>query len=88
MVLREEDLKVLREVPAENWHILMHLAKYLAEAHTEHESNNMNNPVRHGEWVEGEIWMSEDFNDPLEFVSESEMHVLDVMREPKQEAAV
>lgn len=39
----------------------------------------VNKPVRHGEWVAGEVWISDDFDDPLEFVSPEEQRVLEAM---------
>ena len=91
MILREEDLKVLEGVPAGKWHEVIDFARFLAGC-SEDELNTEEKPCRHGEWVKGEIWMSDDFNDPLEFVSPEEMRVLETMRENKksdlQEAAV
>ena len=88
MILREEDLKILREVPAENWHILMHLANYLAEEHKKliHSGKKRNKPRLLGA-LEGKIWISDDFNDPLEFVSDDEMRVLEAMRTHKEAKA-
>ena len=81
MVLREEDLKILREVPAENWHILMHLANYLAEEHKKliHSGKKRSKPRLLGA-LEGKVWISDDFNDPMDFVSKDEMRVLEAMR--------
>ncbi len=44
-----------------------------------------NKPIRHGGWVDGEIWMSDGFDDPLEFVSPEEMKVLEAMRADKKQ---
>ena len=91
MILREQDIKELEKVPAGKWHELMDFVRFLTES-AKADRMRVNKPVRHGEWVEGEIWMSDDFNDPLEFVSPEEMKVLEAVRESKkqeiQEAAV
>ena len=94
MILREEDLKVLEGVPAGKWHEVMDFARYLIansekEKMTEAKEDKL---YRSGGWVKGEIWMSDDFNDPMDFVSDDEMRVLEAMRNNKkeelQEAAV
>ena len=71
MILSEEDLKVLEGVPAGKWHEVMDFARYLI-ASSEKEKMpeaKQDKPYRSGGWVEGEIWMSDDFNDPMDFVS-------------------
>lgn len=37
-------------------------------------------PVRQGGWVKGEIYISDDFNDPMDFVSEEEARLLEAFR--------
>ena len=86
MILREEDLKILREVPANSWHILMNLAQHLAEEHRKIiSSKKKRDKPRLWGALEGQVWISDDFNDPLEFVSEGEMRVLEAMRTEKKE---
>ncbi len=88
MILRDEDLKILREVPAENWHILMHLANYLAEEHRKViQSGKKRDKPRLLGALEGQVWISDDFNDPMDFVSEDEMRVLEAMRTQKKKNA-
>ena len=88
MILREKDIKELEKVPAGKWHEVMDFARYMIES-AKSERLRENKPIRHGGWVEGEIWMSDDFDDPMEFVSPEEMKVLEAMRgENLQEAAV
>ena len=84
MILREEDLKVLEEVPAGKWHEVMDFARFLA-GRSENDLNTEKKSYRHGEWVKGEIWISDDFNDPVEFVSPEEMRVLETMRKNKKD---
>ena len=84
MILREKDLKELEKVPAGKWHEVMEFARFLTDV-AKSEREREKKPLRHGEWVEGEIWISDDFNDPMEFVSPEEMKVLDAMRESKKQ---
>ncbi len=88
MTFTNEELKILEDVPECERHTLLQFAHFLIVSQPEQENVETDKPVRHGEWVQGEIWMSEDFNAPLEFVSSDEIRVLNVMRETKQEAAV
>ena len=98
MNLQEEALKAVKDVPIGSLPELIKFARFLKTSHQEAIDKRMavkdKKPVRQGGWVKGEIWMSDDFNDPLEFVSEDEMLVLEAMRAHKleqseiQEAAV
>lgn len=86
MVLRDEDLKVLREVPADSWHILMNLAQHLAEEHRKViSSKKKRDKPRLWGALEGKVWISDDFNDPMDFVSEKEQRVLEAMRAQNKE---
>lgn len=87
MMLREEDLKVLEEVPAGKWHEVMDFARYLIASFEKGKmpEAKKDNSYRSGGWVNGEIWMSDDFNDPMDFVSSEEMRVLEAMRDSKRE---
>lgn len=87
MILREEDLKVLEGVPAGKWQEVMDFARYLIARFGEEKmpEAKQDKQYRSGGWVEGEIWMSDDFNDPMDFVSDDEMRVLEAMRESKRE---
>ena len=88
MAFTNEEMKILEGVPDEKKHELIQFAQFLVASQSEHVADERIKPLRQGGWVNGEIWISEDFNDPLEFISESEIHVLDAMRESKQEVAV
>ena len=88
MTFTPEEMKILEDVPAGKKQELIQFAQFLIDSQSGHAKDERVKPVRQGGWVKGEIWMSEDFNDPLEFVSDSEMRVLDAMREPRQEVAV
>ena len=87
MVLLEEDLKVLKSVPAGDWHTVMGLARYLAEEHKKKLSSGKKRE-RPRLWgaLEGKVWMSDDFDDPMDFVSEDEVRVLEAMRASKKAA--
>ena len=94
MKFTEEEQAVLEGIPAGKKQELLNFAQFLSEA--EHSSDDDSEAAakiyRKGGWVKGQIWMSEDFNDSLEFVSDKEMRVLEAVRESKrpelQEAAV
>ena len=64
-------MKVLEGVPAGKWHEVMDFARYLiASSESENvQETEKEKPYRSGGWVKGEIWMSDDFNDPMDFVS-------------------
>ena len=77
MILRDEDLKVLENVPAGKWHEVMDLARKLAEEHQK-KINSGKKRDRPRLWgvLKGKVWMSEDFNEPMELVYESELREL------------
>lgn len=87
MILSEEDLKVLEAVPAGKWHEVMDFARYLIASSEKERTAEVRKEKQHrsGGWVKGEIWMSDDFGDPMEFVSPDEMRVLEAMRGNRQE---
>ena len=74
MTLKEEALKALENVPIGSLPELIKFARFLRSSHQEEietwKAKKNKKPVRHGGWVKGEVWMSDDFNDSLEFVSE------------------
>ena len=88
MTLREEVLQAVEQVPAQKLPSLIDFARYLKSSY-EAELNEAKavaekKPRRHGGWIKGEVWMSDDFNDPMDFVSEDEMRVLEIMRASKK----
>ena len=90
MTLREEIMQNINEVPENSLTLLLQFVRFLKEEAKMEKLEKKT--IRHGGWVKGEIWMSDDFDDPLEFVSADEMRVLEAMRENKraelQEAVV
>ena len=90
MTFTAEEMKILEDVPAGKKQELIQFAQFLNETHKKAIDSGMkkrDRPRLLGV-LKGQIWMSDDFNDPMDFVSEDEMRVLEAMREPEQEAAV
>ncbi len=89
MTLKEEALQAVEEVPEEKLPSLIDFARYLKSSYeaelNEAKAKTEKKPRRHGGWIKGEIWMSDDFNDPMDFVSEDEMRVLEIMRASKNQ---
>ena len=73
MTLKEEVLKAVEDVPMGSLPELIKFARFLRSSHQEEmeawKTRKNTKPVRHVGWVKGEVWMSDDFNDSLEFVS-------------------
>ena len=88
MTFTAEELAILESIPAGKKQELLTFAQFLKELHEKAK----NTPKKKRERprlvgaLEGEIWMSDDFNDPLEFVSPDEMKVLEAMRAAKKQA--
>ena len=91
--MTEEELKTIENVPAGHMSELIEFARFLTDKYKDAAKQKRSRPRLIGT-LEGQVWMSEDFNDPLEFVSNEEMRVLEAMRANKkyepdlQEAAV
>ena len=94
MKFTDEELAVLESIPAGKKQELLNFAQFLTDAvHSSDDDSEAKTKIyRKGGWIKGQIWMSDDFNDPLEFVSDREMRVLEAVRDTKspelQEAAV
>ena len=88
MKFTEDELAILESIPAGRKQELLQFAQFLKEAHVK----AVNTPKKKREKprlvgaLEGKVWMSDDFNDPLEFVSPDEMLVLEAMRVSKKQA--
>ncbi len=88
MTLKEEILHDINDVPESSLQTLLQFVRFLI-SNSEASGKESKKPYRSGKWIQGEILMSDDFDDPMEFVSESEMRILEAMRDEKiQEAAV
>lgn len=95
MTLKEEILHCIDDVPERSMPLLLQFVRFLREspAVTEQlkEKKKRDRPRLLGV-LKGQVWMSDDFNDPMDFVSEDEQRVLEAMREVKrkvvQEAVV
>lgn len=89
MTLSSEDVKILENVPAGSWPMVIQFAQTLTEMHQKKINTvkqKRDKPRLIGA-LKGKIWMSDDFNDPLEFVSEEEMRLLETMRAGKKSEA-
>ena len=85
MIINGEDLKVLENVPAGKWHEVMELAHRLAEENRKIiNSGKTRDKPRLWGVLEGKVWMSDDFNDPMDFISPEEAKVLEAMRSRKK----
>ena len=80
--------KAVENVPIGNLPELIKFARFLRSSYEEElasgKTKKAKKPIRQGGWIKGEVRMSEDFNDTLEYVSEEEMRVLEAMRAHKQ----
>ena len=67
MKFTDEELAVLEGIPAGKKQELLNFAQFLADdAHSSDSDSEVETKIyRKGGWVKGQIWMSEDFNDPL-----------------------
>ena len=89
MTLREEILHDIEDVPENSLQLLLQFVRFLRESRAvpvKREKKKRDKPRLLGV-LEGQVWMSDDFDDPLEFVSPEEMKVLEAMREAKKSEA-
>ena len=82
MKLTEEELKIIEAVPADKMGSLLDFARFLKD--TAKPSAKKRERPRLVGVLKGQVWMSDDFNDPMDFVSESEALVLEAMRAGKK----
>lgn len=71
-------MKAVEAVPEYKLDALIQFARFLSESDFTvgtPESKPKDKPYRKGGWVKGEIWMADDFDDQLEFVSHEEMSI-------------
>ncbi|MBQ7578141.1 MAG: DUF2281 domain-containing protein [Synergistaceae bacterium] len=83
LTFNDEELKILADVPAGKIPELLDFARFLRESHDRSTQNKRTKPRLVGA-LEGKVWMSDDFNDPMDFVSDEEMRVLEAMRSRKK----
>lgn len=86
MTFTPEEMKILEDVPAGKKQELIQFAEFLRDAHQKalSEGRKKRDRPRLLGVLKGQIWMSDDFNDPMDFVSEDEMRVLEAMRTQKE----
>ncbi|MBQ2617393.1 MAG: DUF2281 domain-containing protein [Synergistaceae bacterium] len=96
MTIRQEILHYIDEVPENSLQLLLQFVRFLRESPAvpaKREKKKRDRPRLLGV-LEGQVWISDDFNDPMDFVSPEEQKVLEAMRAAKkaeaqlQEAAV
>ena len=76
MTLREEILHNINELPENSLQLLLQFVRFLRESPVpavKREKKKRDRPRLLGV-LEGQVWMSDDFNEPLELVPESELH--------------
>ena len=86
MTFTNDELKILEDVPAGKKQELIQFAEFLRETHEKAISSGMNKRERPRLLgvLKGQVWISDDFNDPMDFVSEDEVRVLEAMRTQKK----
>ena len=94
MTLREEILRNINEVPESSLQLLLQFVRFLRESPAtpaKREKKKRDRPRLLGV-LEGQVWMSDDFNEPMELVPESELQALKEAaghsREIPQEAVI
>lgn len=94
MTLREEILHNINELPENSLQLLLQFVRFLRESPApavKREKKKRDRPRLLGV-LEGQVWMSDDFNEPLELVPESELRALQEAakhsRTVPQEAAI
>ena len=78
MTLREEILHDIENVPESSLQLLLQFVRFLRESPVvpaKREKKKRDRPRLLGV-LEGQVWMSDDFNDPMELVPQSELRAL------------
>lgn len=86
MKLREEALMMLEQVPEYKMSELIHFMRFLTECPVNlgEQDKPKGKPRNMSGILKGKIWMSDDFNDKLEYVSKEELHMLEEFRAGKK----
>ena len=91
MTLREEIYNDINDIPENTLQILHQFVRFLKENPADVTDNSgmgsqkkRDRPRLLGV-LEGQVWISDDFNDPMDFVSEEEQRMLEVMRASKKQ---
>ena len=89
MTLREEVLMNLEQIPENKLSILLHFMRFLAECPAAFgmQEKPQGKPRNLLGILKGKVWMSDDFNDKLEYVSKDELKMLEEMRAKKKAEA-
>lgn len=86
---KDEVIKLLEDVPPESLSELLefvHYLKYKSMKEMTAQKKKREKPRLWGA-LEGQVWISDDFNDPMDFVSEDEAKMLEELRAHKQSEA-
>ena len=78
MTLREEILRDIENVPESSLQLLLQFVRFLRESPVipvKREKKKRDRPRLLGV-LEGQVWMSDDFNEPMELVPQSELRAL------------
>ena len=78
MTLREEILHDIESVPESSLQLLLQFVRFLRESPVvpaKRERKKRDRPRLLGV-LEGQVWMSDDFNEPMELVPQSELRAL------------
>lgn len=78
MTLREEILRDIENVPESSLQLLLQFVRFLRESPAvpaKRERKKRDKPRLLGA-LEGQVWMSDDFNEPMELVPASELRAL------------
>ncbi len=88
MKLREEALMMLEQVPEYKMSELIHFMRFLTECPVNlgEQDKPIGKPRNMAGILKGKIWMSDDFNDKLEYVSKEELQMLEDFRAGKKAA--
>ena len=88
MTLREEASIMLEQVPEYKMSELIHFMSFLAECPVNlgRQEKPKGKPRNLLGILKGKVWMSDDFNDKLEYVSPEEMKILEECRAEKKAA--
>ena len=88
MTLREEAIMNLEQIPDNKLSVLLHFMRFLEECPAMFgvQEKPKGKPRDLLGIFKGKAWMSDDFSDKLEYVSEDESRVLEEMRAKKKAA--
>ncbi len=89
MTLREEVIMNLEQIPENKLSVLLHFMHFLSECPITlgMPEKTKGRPRDLLGILKGKVWVSDDFSDKLEYVSQDELKILEDMRAKKKAAA-